>query len=128
MSAEPRQVVLVADDDPVTRRLLSALLQRHGYEVHTAVDGDEALEMVTKLCPRVLFVDAMMPGADGYEVCTRIRADAFMPAQPVIIMVTAAGQEADRVRALAAGVDDFVTKPFSPSQLSAKLRELVPPA
>jgi CheY-like chemotaxis protein len=86
------QVVVVADDDRVTRRVLSALLERH-------------------------------------EVCALIRADSDLAAtQPVIVMVTAAGQEADRARAVEAGVDDFVTKPFSPSQLSAKLQQLVPPS
>ena len=123
------QVVVVADDDRVTRRVLSALLERHGYEVHTAADGDETLALVKALRPSALFVDAMMPPPDGYEVCARIRADGDLAAvQPVIVMVTAAGQEADRARALEAGVDDFVTKPFSPSQLSAKLQQLVPPS
>lgn len=121
-------VVVVADDDRVTRRVLSALLERQGYEVHTASDGTETLTLVGELRPKALFVDAMMPPPDGYEVCARIRADTSLPAQPVIIMVTAAGQEADRARAVAAGVDDFVTKPFSPSQLSAKLREMVQPS
>jgi CheY-like chemotaxis protein len=122
------QVVVVADDDRVTRRVLSALLERHGYEVHTAADGDETLALVKALRPSALF-DAMMPPPDGYEVCALIRADSDLAAtQPVIVMVTAAGQEADRARAVEAGVDDFVTKPFSPSQLSAKLQQLVPPS
>ncbi len=122
-----RTVIVVADDDSVSRRVLSALIGREGHEVHTAVDGNETLALVTELRPAVLFVDAAMPAPDGYEVCALIRADDDLETQPIIVMVTAAGREGDRDRAMAAGVDDFVTKPFSPSQLTAKLRELVPP-
>jgi len=116
-------VVVVADDDAVTRRLLSVLLEREGHIVHTAADGEQALELIGKEHPAVLFLDAQMPPPDGYQLCALVRADETLPVQPVIMMITAAGQETDRARALVAGVDDFITKPFSPSQLSARLRE-----
>ncbi|MDP9393610.1 MAG: response regulator [Actinomycetota bacterium] len=118
----PRAVV--ADDDAVIRRLLGLLLQREGFDVHAAVDGEQALRLVRDVVPQVVFLDAMMPVVDGYDACRRIREDVAARVQPVIVMVTGAGQAEDRERATAAGVDAFVTKPFSPSGLSAQLREI----
>lgn len=118
----PRAVI--ADDDAVIRRVLGLLMQREGFEVHVAADGDEAVELVREVVPQVVFLDAMMPGIDGYDACRRIRSEFDLAAQPVVVMVTGAGQAEDRERATAAGVDAFVTKPFSPSGLSARMREL----
>ena len=116
----PRAVI--ADDDAVIRRVLGLLLEREGLEVHAATDGEEAVALVHELRPDVVFLDAMMPPPDGYDVCARIRAELDEAAQPRIVMITAAGQPADRDRARTAGVDHFVTKPFSPSALADYLR------
>ena len=117
-------VALVADDDGVTRRVLTLLLQRQGYRVLVAVDGEGALRLVRDARPDVVFLDARMPAPDGYEVCRTIRAESPSDAQPYITMITAAGQDDDRERAVGVGVDEFLTKPFSPSHLSARLRAL----
>ena len=118
-------VAVVADDDGVTRRILTVLLERQGCEVYVAVDGATALALVRQRRPGVLFLDARMPGPDGFDVCRAVRAELPATAQPFVFMVTAAGQAADRERAGAVGVDEFLTKPFSPSQLSSLLDRLV---
>ena len=114
---------LVADDDAVSRRLLTMVLQRQRFRVVVAEDGCGALHMLTTEQPALVFLDAHMPAPDGYEVCRRIRGQRREPS-PHVIMVTAAGQESDRILALAAGVDEFITKPFSPSKLLALLDTL----
>lgn len=120
----PTPRAVIADDDAVIRRVLGLLLQREGFEVYPAVDGEEAVGLVRDVRPDVVFLDAMMPGTDGYEACRRIRADQDEGYQPIIVMVTAAGQAEDRERASKAGVDSFITKPFSPSGLSAQVRQI----
>lgn len=123
-SEPPAPVAVVADDDGVTRRVLTLLLQRQGYEVLVAVDGQGALQLVRDASPSVVFLDARMPAPDGYEVCRTIRAESTSTKHPYVAMITAAGQDEDRVRATEAGVDEFLTKPFSPSRISARLRAL----
>jgi len=117
-------VALVADDDRVTRRVLTMLLERQGFHVLVAEDGQEALRHVRGGRPRIIFLDARMPAPDGYDVCRTIRAERRAEPEPFVIMLTAAGQESDRRRAAAAGVNEFLTKPFSPSKLSARLQQL----
>jgi CheY-like chemotaxis protein len=117
-------VALVADDDRVTRRVLAMLLERQGYEVLVAEDGQEALHHVRTGRPRIVFLDARMPAPDGYEVCRTIREERLAEPEPFVIMLTAAGQESDRRRAVAAGVNEFLTKPFSPSKLATRLQQL----
>ena len=102
--------------------MLALLVQREGFEAHAAENGEGALALVRAVQPVVVFLDAMMPPPDGYDVCARIRAELDEAAQPRIVMITAAGQPADRDRARTAGVDHFVTKPFSPSALADYLR------
>ena len=123
MTAGDPQVV-IADDDAVIRRVLGLLLQREGFVVHAAADGQEAVVLVRQVFPELVFLDAMMPVVDGYEACRQIRTELHGDAQPVIVMVTGAGQAEDRERATVAGVDAFITKPFSPSRLSAQIREI----
>lgn len=118
----PVPTVVVADDDGVTRRMLTLLLERQGFHVLVASDGQGALTLVREARPRVIFLDARMPAPDGYEVCRTIRAELPADAQPFVTMITAAGQDDDRERAAAVGVDEFLTKPFSPSHLAARLR------
>lgn len=116
-------IAVVADDDGVTRRLLTMLLERQGFSVLVAEDGQAALQQVRNGRPRIVFLDASMPALDGYEVCRQIRQDASDP-EPTVIMLTAAGQDSDRRRAAVAGVNEFLTKPFSPSKLAARLQQL----
>lgn len=111
------ETILVVDDSAVIVRLLAMALESGGYAVETAADGEEGLARAVELQPPVLLVDAMMPKLDGYQLCAAIRSDPTLARQPYVIMLTASGQEADRGRAEEAGVDEFMTKPFSPSNL-----------
>ncbi len=123
-----RQRVLVVDDEPHILRTLTFVLKREGYEVASAVDGEQAVERIRTFKPALVFVDAMMPKRDGYGVCREVRGDESVVPQPYIIMLTAGGQEADRERADRAGADEFMTKPFSPSKLVARVREVLAPS
>ena len=117
-------VALVADDDGVTRRVLTMLLERQGFRVLLAEDGQGALRHVRTGRPGIVFLDAQMPAPDGYDVCRTIREEHLAEPEPFVIMLTAAGQESDRRRAVAAGVNEFLTKPFSPSKLATRLQQL----
>ena len=114
--------IVIADDSRTAVTVLSFALAKEGYEVVTARDGVEALERVREAAPRLVILDGMMPRKDGFTVAAEIRADRSIDPQPHIIMVTAEGRDDDRDRAAAAGVDDFLTKPFSPSQLLERVR------
>ena len=116
--------IVVADDSRTILALVTMALRQAGHEPVTASDGEEALAAVRAHRPELLIVDAVMPGLSGYDVCRALREDAGGP-QPHVIMLTAGGQEADRVRADEVGVDEFVTKPFSPSDLRARVHELL---
>jgi DNA-binding response OmpR family regulator len=117
-------VAVIADDDGATRRVLTVLLEREGYQVLVAVDGGGALQLVREASPAVVFLDARMPAPDGYEVCRIIRSELARDVQPYVTMLTASGRDDDRERAADAGVDEFLTKPFSPSRVSARLHAL----
>jgi DNA-binding response OmpR family regulator len=117
-------IAVIADDDGATRRVLTVLLEREGYDVRVAVDGGGALRLVRDVRPAVVFLDARMPSPDGYEVCRLIRSELSSDEQPYVTMLTASGREDDRERAADVGVDEFLTKPFSPSRVSARLHGL----
>ncbi|MGD8319794.1 MAG: response regulator [Gemmatimonadota bacterium] len=121
----PRGKILVADDEPHIRRILVALLANAPFDIVEAADGTEALDRVEAVDGIDAFIlDLMMPGASGLEVLARIRTDPRYRHAPVIIL-TAKGQDTDREAALAAGADDFLTKPFSPKKLLARIQEIV---
>ena len=120
----PRQRILIVDDEPHIRRLLATRLDTEGYTVAEAGDGEEGLRTLPDFRPDLVILDLMMPGANGLEVLSRIRADPEHGALPVIIL-TAKGQDSDRDLALAGGASDFVTKPFSPMKLLARIREIL---
>jgi two-component system, OmpR family, KDP operon response regulator KdpE len=109
--------ILVVDDDPSILRLLSTNLKARGYEVTTAVDGEESLEMVQKNFVDLIILDIMMPKLDGVEVCRRIREWSGIP----IIIVSARGDEKDKVKCLELGADDYLTKPFGIAELMARV-------
>lgn len=115
------QRVLVVDDEPFILRSLSFVLERAGFEVLQARDGDEALEELRDHRPQVCLLDVMMPRRSGYEVCEIVKGDPDLRGTHVI-MLTAKGQEVARERGLAAGCDEYLTKPFSPSLIVEKVR------
>jgi DNA-binding response OmpR family regulator len=114
--------VLVVDDDPTVSDVVRRYLEQDGHLVRLAADGAEALAAAAELPPDLAVLDLMMPGIDGIEVCRRLRQQ--WPALPVV-MLTALGEEADRVLGLEVGADDYVTKPFSPRELVLRIRSVL---
>ncbi|MCX6021854.1 MAG: response regulator transcription factor, partial [Chloroflexi bacterium] len=110
--------VLVVDDEPETRKYVGANLRARGFQVLTAEDGTEALKVAAEEVLDLILLDITMPGPDGFEVCQAIRRDSDVP----IIMLSARGQERDKVRALDTGADDYLTKPFGIEELLARVR------
>ncbi|MCO5965070.1 response regulator [Sinorhizobium meliloti] len=120
MEQEPK-TILIVDDDPEIRRLVGDFLGREGFEVELAQDGwemDRALEHAT---PDLVILDLMLPGEDGLSICRRLRAKQSVP----ILLLTAKGDETDRVVGLEIGADDYVVKPFGPRELLARVRALL---
>ena len=119
-----RPVVLVADDDDDIRDLVAFRLDRAGYEVLRAGDGQQALELAREHRPDLAVLDVMMPKLTGYEVTRELRADDATSRIPVILL-TARVQEADVARGFEAGADDYVKKPFSPQELRARVQAVL---
>jgi CheY-like chemotaxis protein len=119
--AEP--LILLVDDEPSIRETVSFILEMEGYRVVTAENGEEALEQIRRLQPPVVLLDAMMPRRDGFDVCRTVKSDPAL-APTKIVMLTALGQKADQERAMAAGADFYVTKPFDEEDLLALLGRL----
>jgi two-component system response regulator ResD len=120
VSAGPqRGTVLVVDDEPTIGEVVCRYLQRAGYETHVAVDGVEAVEAAAEREPDLVVLDLMLPGLDGLEAMRRIRANGKR--RTAIILLTARGEEADRVIGLRLGADDYIVKPFSPAELVARV-------
>ncbi len=116
--------ILVVDDEPHVVRTLTFVLKKEGYEVVSAGNGEEALNLVHKHKPDLMFLDVMMPKKNGYEVCREIKANpAFSDIH--IIMLSAKGQEADREKAESLGANEFITKPFSPAGIIDRVREIL---
>lgn len=115
------ETILVADDDPDILRFVQLNLQLEGYDVLTAPDGAVAIEVATERQPSLVILDVMMPKVDGYEVCQRLRADPRMGGV-CIIMLTAKAMSADKVLGLTAGADDYISKPFDPIELVARVK------
>ncbi|WP_462186535.1 MULTISPECIES: response regulator transcription factor [unclassified Frankia] len=119
--ATPR--VLVVDDDAVIRQLVVVNLELEGFEVHTAVDGVDCLEMVREVAPQVITLDIMMPRMNGWDVAARLREEPDTAAIKMI-MLTARAQEADVKRGVRVGVDYYLTKPFDPDELIGVVQRL----
>jgi DNA-binding response OmpR family regulator len=119
------QRVLVVDDSSTIRHLLTFALGQEGFDVSSASNGEEALASIRRQLPDVVITDAVMPLLTGYDLCRELRNDAGLSPQPHVIMITDSGQEVDQHRAEKAGVDEFMTKPFSPSALRARVREIL---
>jgi DNA-binding response OmpR family regulator len=116
-----KTVILTADDDPQILRLVVRNLQLEGYEVVTATDGQEALEHLEAQKFDLAILDVMMPRLDGFTVCARVREFSSLP----IIIVTARGQDQDKIRGLDLGADDYLAKPFSVEELLARVRAVL---
>lgn len=113
--------ILIVDDEPRYLRLMEANLTTEGYNVLKAIDGQGAVDMVAEKQPDLVLLDVMMPKLDGFGACERIREFSNVP----IIMVTARGNEADRVTGLDLGADDYIVKPFSATELLARVRAVL---
>lgn len=119
IDAAPR--VLVVDDEPMVREVLARYLQREGYTVDLAVDGADALQRLESTGADLVVLDLMLPRVDGFEVLRRLRAHAETP----VIMLTARGSQTDMIVGLEVGADDYVTKPFSPREVVARVRAVL---
>jgi DNA-binding response OmpR family regulator len=117
-------LVLVADDDPDILSLVGFRLERAGYNVLPARDGEEALALALERHPDLAVLDVMMPKLDGYEVTRRLRDNAATSRMPVILL-TARVQESDITRGFEAGADDYIKKPFSPQELRARVQAIL---
>ena len=113
--------ILIADDEQLMRQLVIDFLKPEGYEIIEAGDGKEALEKYRSEHPDLILLDVMMPGYDGWTVCREIRRESTVP----IMMLTAKGEEIDQLFAYDLGVDEYITKPFSPKILVAKIKALL---
>lgn len=113
--------ILIADDEQLMRQLVIDFLKPEGYEILEASDGKEALEIYDKEHPDLILLDVMMPGYDGWTVCREIRRESTVP----IMMLTAKGEEIDQLFAYDLGADEYITKPFSPKILVAKIKALL---
>jgi DNA-binding response OmpR family regulator len=113
--------ILTADDDPQLLRLIARNLELEDYQVLTATDGQQALELIEARSPDLVLLDVMMPKMDGFTVCQRVREFSLVP----IIIITARGQDQDKVRGLDMGADDYLTKPFSVDELLARVRSVL---
>src|SRR5688572_12196883 len=115
------ETILIVDDEPTIVEVVELYLRREGFEVQTAVDGLAALKAVQQQRPDLIVLDLMLPGMSGLELTRQIRASGALP----IIMLTARGEETDRVVGLELGADDYVTKPFSPRELVARVKAVL---
>ncbi len=116
------QKILIVEDEPDMLMGLQDNLQFEGYQVLTATDGEEALEVATTACPDLIVLDIMLPKLDGFEVCKQLRAKGM---DTPIIMLTAKSQEVDKVVGLELGADDYITKPFSVRELLARIKAVL---
>jgi two-component system alkaline phosphatase synthesis response regulator PhoP len=115
------ETILVVDDEPKIVKLARDYLERGGYRVLVASDGETALSMARRERPSLIVLDLMLPGMDGLDVCRALRRESDIP----IIMLTALSEETDRLIGLELGADDYITKPFSPRELVARVRALM---
>ena len=115
------KTLLIADDNPEIIDILQTYAERDGYQVLRAADGMVALELFHREAPTLVLLDVMMPGKDGYAVCREIRSTSDTP----VILVTARGEDADRIMGLDIGADDYIVKPFSPPEVMARVRAVL---
>lgn len=115
------QYMLIADDNPDITDVLAAYARKEEFEPIIAADGEEAVRLFQKHNPAVVLLDVMMPKEDGYEVCRKIRAQSDVP----VILITARGEDFEKIMGLDIGADDYIVKPFSPSEVMARVRAVI---
>lgn len=115
------QHILIADDNPDITDVLSAYAKKEQFEPLVAGDGEEAIELFTRYSPAVVLLDVMMPKLDGYAVCRKIRETSDVP----VILITARGEDFEKIMGLDIGADDYIVKPFSPSEVMARVRAVL---
>jgi DNA-binding response OmpR family regulator len=113
--------ILVVEDEPIVAEVVERYLRRDGYTVDVAHDGMSAMAAIDSFCPDLVVLDVMLPGIDGMEICRQVRARSETP----IIMLTARGEEVDKLLGLELGADDYITKPFSPRELAARVKTVL---
>lgn len=116
--------ILIVDDEPFIIRSLEFVLRKEGYDIATASNGEEAMSAIRESKPRLVFLDVMMPKKNGYEVCEEVKGDPGLR-DIHIVMLSAKGQEADKEKGLSMGANEFITKPFSPSQVVSRVKEIL---
>lgn len=116
--------ILIVEDEPDIREMLRFSLERAGYNVEEAADGEAALDYLNNKIPHLALVDWMLPGISGVDLVRRIRADETIRDLP-IVMLTARGEESDKLASFERGVDDYITKPFSPKELQARIKAIL---
>jgi DNA-binding response OmpR family regulator len=121
MNPTDKKTILVVEDDPKTAALVALYLEREGFETQVARDGSEAMSLAERHGPVLIILDIMLPRMDGWEVFRRLRRRSDVP----VIMLTARGEEVDRVAGLTLGADDYVVKPFSPRELVARVQTVL---
>lgn len=119
-----KEKILVVDDEQDLARLVRHHLEKDGYNVVTAFNGEDALFLARKVHPELIVLDLMLPGIDGIEVCKKLKEDSAL-ANIAVVMLTAKGEEVDITLGLKLGADDYVTKPFSPRELVARVRAVL---
>ena len=117
-----KEKILLVDDEPNILDLESLYLTREGYSVDTSMDGLQALEKIRKTSPALVVLDLMLPGIDGFEICRKLRAEDN---QVPIILLTARDEDVDKILGLELGADDYMTKPFNPRELSARVKAIL---
>jgi two-component system, OmpR family, alkaline phosphatase synthesis response regulator PhoP len=118
----PSELILLVDDEPAILKLSRMYLEREGFHVQEAVDGDAALEAVGRLHPALVVLDVMLPKLDGFEVCRRLRA---VNSDAAILMLTARDEDIDKILGLELGADDYLTKPFNPREMVARVKAIL---
>jgi DNA-binding response OmpR family regulator len=124
MAATKQQTVLVVEDEASIASFVAAYLKNAGYSVRTTASGNEALRLVASEKPALVVLDLMLPDLDGVEVCKRIRQTGDLP----VLMLTARDEDVDKIIGLEVGADDYMTKPFNPRELVARVRAILPKA
>ncbi len=120
--SEDKLKILIVEDEASIRKFIAINLERSGFEVLEAENGEKALQMAVLHKPAVMVLDVMLPGIDGFQVCTRLRTE--MP-ELIIIMLTARGQDIDKITGLELGADDYMVKPFNPRELTARIHAVL---
>lgn len=113
--------VLIIDDDENVHEFLNLYLKKDGYTTYSAYNGVDGLKLFKEFSPSIILLDVMMPGVDGYDVCKMIRRDSKVP----IIMLTAKGEDFDKILGLEIGADDYITKPFNPREVTARIKAIL---